>query len=40
MIDGVAVYATSFALVKLAHYGILMWLPYYVREGLGKSKSD
>jgi hypothetical protein len=39
-IDGVAIYATSYALVKLIFYGMLMWLPYYVRTGLGKSKTD
>jgi hypothetical protein len=36
-LENVAMYATSYALIKLIFYGMLMWLPYYVRSGLGKS---
>jgi len=29
-----------FAFVKLVFYGMMMWLPYYVDEGLGRPDND
>ena len=40
MVPGVAIYACAFAFVKLVFYGMLMWLPYYVKEGLGRPDYD
>ena len=39
-VPGVAIYAITFAFVKLVFYGMLMWLPYYVKEGLGRPDYD
>jgi OPA family glycerol-3-phosphate transporter-like MFS transporter 3 len=39
-VDDVAVYAFSFAAIKSINYGLFMWLPYYIVEGLGESNSQ
>lgn len=39
-IPGVALYAGVYACVKCVNYGMMMWLPYYVKEGLGKPTFD
>jgi OPA family glycerol-3-phosphate transporter-like MFS transporter 3 len=36
----VALYAISYAAVKMVNYGILMWLPFYVSSGLDRGVTD
>lgn len=35
-----AIYAIVFACLKLVNYGMMMWLPFYTREGLGRGSGD